>query len=353
MQRKKQLTRREDEKPKTQDQNNFLMPSPNPQLGNSNSENNQSTSDSSSFASSTVAPSSLSFLEGSDNISPNRGPKDPENKYMERIALTSAFIEGATTKITDAVSTVHPVVANNELIKRFIPFVSDACKIILSIIDIYKAAEHNKSICGAILDRVYVAEAVIKYLHIRRDQKTEFFNEKNIKIVENLIKCMKEMEKFCKDVSKVTGWKKYLNAKLIDQDFKELTSRFEMYMKTLHFVISVETNTQARKERKLIKQDIKNTKEYLKMINYNISQAIEIQEANEAYKRHKNYDIKPSEPLNILNYELIQKIPKTKVELRRRNFDHQLFAFKLIPDVIPLSSNSAETQEETAEMQND
>ncbi|CAG8723788.1 317_t:CDS:2, partial [Acaulospora morrowiae] len=353
MKKIKQLARREDGKSKTPDQNNLLISPSNPQFGNFNNESNQSISDSSSFASSTVASSFSSFLDGSDNNLPIRDPKDPKNKYIESTALASTLIEGDTTKITDAVSTVLPTVANNELIKRFIPFVSDACEIILSIISIYKIAEHNKSICGAIFDRAYTAEAAIKYLHIRRDQKMEFFNEKNIKVVENLIKCMMEMEKFCKEVSKVTGWKNYFKAKLIDQDFKELTSKFEMYMKTLHFVISLETNTQARKERKLIKQDINNMEEYLKMINYNIFQAIEIQEANEAYKRHKNCDIRPSEPLNILNYEFIRKIPKTKVELRKRNIDHQLFAFKRIPDVIPLSYNSAETQEETAEMQRD
>ncbi|CAG8720415.1 18115_t:CDS:1 [Acaulospora morrowiae] len=142
--------------------------------------------------------SSLSFLEGPDNDSPIRDSKDPENKYIEGITLTTTFIEGATTKITDAASTVLPAVANNELIKRFIPFVSDACEIILSIISIYKTAEHNKFICDAILDRVYVAEASIKYLHICRDQKMEFFNKKNIKVIKNLMKCMKEMESFAK-----------------------------------------------------------------------------------------------------------------------------------------------------------
>lgn len=195
----------------------------------------------------------LTFLKGSDDSS----PKDPEYKYLDKINLASNIIDRSTTSATIMTSTFLPAVENLDMFKRFAPFVSDACKIVQSVIDIYKTAEHNKSICGAILDRVYAAEAAVKYLHIRRDQKTEFFNEKNLKVVENLMKCMREMEEFCKNVSTVTGWKKYVNAKLIDQDFKELTGRFEMYMKTLHFVISVETNVQAREERKLIKQDIK------------------------------------------------------------------------------------------------
>lgn len=75
-----------------------------------------------------------------------------------------------------------------------------------------------------------------------------------------------------------------------------------------------------------------------------ISQMIEIKKANEAYNMNKVNNLKPSGPLNILEYKFERQVGKTSVELRIRTIDHQPFAFKLIPNIDPFSIHTAEAQ---------
>ncbi|UZO15572.1 uncharacterized protein OCT59_006990 [Rhizophagus irregularis] len=90
-----------------------------------------------------------------------------------------------------------------------------------------QAAEHNKRICKALKQRVYVVYLAILDLKVHGDDK-ECFNE-NRQYLQNLVDVIKKIREFVADISQMTTLLKsnYNQPKNIEKTFKELCKEFD------------------------------------------------------------------------------------------------------------------------------
>ncbi|CAI2194099.1 17285_t:CDS:1 [Funneliformis geosporum] len=130
---------------------------------------------------------------------------------------------------------------DKETIKPYATLIAAATSIINETIQIYENAEYNKKICNALMDRVQIANGVIKTLN-RRKQENEknFRNELYYKNFVRFVDILGRIKDFIKDVSQLQGYKKYLLANSIKDKFNNLTNDFESVMKDLNFTMSEE-----------------------------------------------------------------------------------------------------------------
>src|SRR6266542_3693822 len=148
------------------------------------------------------------------------------------------MISGAEVTLSTATTVIGAIETTTNLavpFGKFIPLIADVANILDQIVDLYQSAEHNKRICGVLIDRVSAAEAAVRNLEIRRDQNKNFFNQKNLILLQRLVHNIQQIKRFVNELSKVKGLKKYVQAKSIEKTFKELCRDFDSNVATLHF----------------------------------------------------------------------------------------------------------------------
>ncbi|CAG8666644.1 14004_t:CDS:2 [Cetraspora pellucida] len=213
-------------------------------------------------------------IDGTDSTtSGNDNSKKPPNDTIEGVLDSSDAITGLTqSTITIVSDTVASLGSTIELpFTKFFPLIGDVASIFRELVDIYQTAEHNKRICGVLLDRVGAAEAAVRNLDIRRDDNRQFFTERNYIIFRKFIGVIKRIKNFANEISQITGLRKYLQAKSISQTFNELTTDFDGYMRSLSFSITIENQIQAEKDRQVLKEDTEALKQFLDKIDGGIT----------------------------------------------------------------------------------
>ncbi|CAG8510077.1 15186_t:CDS:2, partial [Cetraspora pellucida] len=203
----------------------------------------------------------------------NDNSKKSPNDTIEGVLDSSDAITGLTqSTITIVSDTVASLGSTIELpFTKFFPLIGDVASIFRELVDIYQTAEHNKRICGVLLDRVGAAEAAVRNLDIRRDDNRLFFTERNYIIFRKFIGVIKRIKNFANEISQITGLRKYLQAKSISQTFNELTTDFDGYMRSLSFSITIENQIQAEKDRQVLKEDTEALKQFLDKIDGGIT----------------------------------------------------------------------------------
>ncbi|GBC03860.1 hypothetical protein RclHR1_05370005 [Rhizophagus clarus] len=189
-------------------------------------------------------------------------------KIVENVldgAGTILNVSSFALEITDTVTNVIVPFS------KFIPLVTEVANILDQIVELYHSAEHNKRICGALIDRVSAAEAAVRNLKIRRDQNKNFFNQKNLILLQRLVNNIHQIKKFVGEVSQLKGLTKYVQAKSIEKSFKELCRDFDSNISTLNFSITVDSRNQAENDKKALRQDIDDLGKYLDEIGGGIT----------------------------------------------------------------------------------
>jgi hypothetical protein len=119
---------------------------------------------------------------------------------------------------------------------EFAPHISSFLDIGKDIITLYEKAEHNKELCGSLLERCNFAMAAVRGLDIRKTENAEFFSKReNFELFVGFVKCMKKIKRFIRDVSQLNRLKNFLYANNIEENFNSLSSEFELYMNGLNF----------------------------------------------------------------------------------------------------------------------
>ncbi|CAB4414886.1 unnamed protein product [Rhizophagus irregularis] len=97
--------------------------------------------------------------------------------------------------------------------------------------ELVQAAEHNKRICKALKQRVYVVYLSILDLKVHGNDK-ECFNENSRQCLQNLVDVIKKIREFVADISQMTTLLKsnYNQPKNIEKTFKELCKEFDNYI---------------------------------------------------------------------------------------------------------------------------
>src|ERR1043166_8106247 len=94
-----------------------------------------------------------------------------------------AVLNASSTVVTTLEVTTSVIVP----FSKFIPLITEVANILDQIVELYQSAEHNKRICGSLIDRVSAAEAAVRNLKVRRDQNKSFFNQKNLILLQRLV----------------------------------------------------------------------------------------------------------------------------------------------------------------------
>jgi hypothetical protein len=180
---------------------------------------------------------------------------------------TGAVLNAASTVVTTLEITTNVIVP----FSKFVPLIAEVANILDQIVDLYQSAEHNKRICGSLIDRVSAAEAAVRNLKIRRDQNKSFFNQKNLILLQRLVHNIQQIKRFVSEVSQLKGLTKYVQAKSIERNFKDLCRDFDSNVGTLNFAITVDSRNRAENDKNALRQDIEDLGKYLDEIDGGIT----------------------------------------------------------------------------------
>ncbi|GBC47185.2 kinase-like domain-containing protein [Rhizophagus irregularis DAOM 181602=DAOM 197198] len=139
---------------------------------------------------------------------------------------------------------------------KFIPLTTEVVNLLDQIMELYHSAEHNKRICGALIDRVSAAESAIRNLKIRSEQNENFFNQKKLILLQTLINNIHQIKRFVEEVGQLKGLIKYAPVKSIEKKFKELCGDFDSNAAALNFANTVDSRNQAENDKNALRQDM-------------------------------------------------------------------------------------------------
>ncbi len=177
-------------------------------------------------------------------------------KFSKGLDNAENLIEPTINMVTAVCSAVETTSKVAVSFGKFLPLISEVATIFNEIVEVYQAAEHNKRICGVMLDRVQIAETAVKNLKNRRDENEEFFTQKNFFHLQQLIAVIRKIRKFIGEISQLKGLSKYIQAKSIEKTAKELISEFDGTIQVMHFALMIDFNINADKVSKDIKADV-------------------------------------------------------------------------------------------------
>ncbi|CAI2190218.1 11641_t:CDS:2 [Funneliformis geosporum] len=194
---------------------------------------------------------------------------DTSPKNIGEMAINGAGVALDTS--TTIIGVIEGVINITVPFAKFVPLIADVANILDQIVDLYQSAEHNKRICGVLIDRVSAAEAAVRNLKIRRDQNKTFFNQQNLILLQRLVHNIQQIRRFVNEVSQVKGLKKYAQAKSIEKSFNELCRDFDSHVATLHFAITVDSRNQAENDKEALRNDLADLSKYLDDIGSGIT----------------------------------------------------------------------------------
>ncbi|RIA89089.1 kinase-like domain-containing protein [Glomus cerebriforme] len=209
----------------------------------------------------------------------------PKKKLVKRV---NKGFDDALGSIEPTINTAQAICAGVEAaahvavpFANFLPLIGEVAKICTEIADIYNSAEHNKRICGVMLDRVQVAETSVKNLKNRREENEDFFSEGNYINLQKLVTVIGKIRKFLAEISQLKGLYKYVQAKNIEKTAIDLNREFDSTIQLLEFALMIDFNARADIDNKKIRTDIEELSEYLQHIeggltdtNKNVSEVV-------------------------------------------------------------------------------
>ncbi|CAB5192502.1 unnamed protein product [Rhizophagus irregularis] len=155
--------------------------------------------------------------------------------------------EAAVDGMEPVVNTINTICAGVEAaanvavpFANFLPLIGEVSRLLKEIVDIYQTAEHNKRICGVMLDRVTIAESAIKNLKVRREENEDFFSEENYINLQKLVTVVGKIRKFLAEISQLKGLQKYIQAKNIEKTTMDLNKEFDFTIQLLEFAFMVD-----------------------------------------------------------------------------------------------------------------
>ncbi|GBC03162.1 hypothetical protein RclHR1_00500010 [Rhizophagus clarus] len=133
----------------------------------------------------------------------------------------------------------------------FLPLIEEVNKLYNDMNEIINTAQYNKITCGALLEKVQVANTAVKNLRIRN---LEFFSKKNFNNFRNLVNVIYEIRHFLADISQ--GSRKYVQAEEIKEKYSALIDEFETAFRLLQFYLIIYLAVRDNDENKRIRADI-------------------------------------------------------------------------------------------------
>ncbi|CAG8734441.1 8995_t:CDS:2, partial [Racocetra persica] len=160
--------------------------------------------------------------------------------------------------------TLNAINVTANIITPFGSLISGITVLISEIIQVYDAAQCNKRICNALLDRVQSAEFVLNLLK-RKKQENEanFRKEKYYHSFLRFELVSQQIKEFAKEVTQLQGFEKNFKANTVSKTFTQLTNDFDKVMKDLNFAIAISSDEQKKIDQESLKEDLDEMKEFL------------------------------------------------------------------------------------------
>ncbi|CAI2182933.1 3476_t:CDS:2, partial [Funneliformis geosporum] len=225
------------------------------------------------------------------------------------VKLTAAIGEAATAAVPFA---------------KFIPLISEIGNVLNEIVEIVQAAEHNKRTCEALLQRVHVAELAVFDLRIRRNEKKEFFVNRNYLYLQNLVNVIANIKKFAGEISQMNTLTKYLKSKGVEKTFKELCREFDSWINLLSFTILVEEKFRAEDEAEQLKCDQDDLNKYL------AEMGVDVKEIGTDVKELKGEFSSMVLKINTMNNKMEKLIDEqNKISVRKETNNVEIYQKKI------------------------
>ncbi|CAG8543239.1 15041_t:CDS:2, partial [Acaulospora morrowiae] len=143
------------------------------------------------------------------------------------------------------------------VIEPFIPLFANVSKIATDLTRIYENAKCNRKICAALVDRVDIVERAVKYLQ-RHKQKNEknFSSQPYYDAWVRLCHVLEDIKDFAKNVTQLSGFRKYANANSVREKFDIIVSEFESVCGDLQLTMAIYSDEQREQEYLDIKEDL-------------------------------------------------------------------------------------------------
>ncbi|CAG8569591.1 5595_t:CDS:2 [Rhizophagus irregularis] len=167
---------------------------------------------------------------------------------------TELAIEATTSVFGYAdtiISTVELAASVAIPLSQFIPLIKDVSDIFSKVADLYRSAQHNKNITGILMERISAANTSVGILQARED----LLNSNYYKSLQRLVRVLRNMKKFIEDITQYNTVQKFLGAKKIESEFKELCKEYDSSMTSLNFNLLV-VNFNTETEDKIVKEDV-------------------------------------------------------------------------------------------------
>ncbi|PKY59330.1 hypothetical protein RhiirA4_550334, partial [Rhizophagus irregularis] len=135
-------------------------------------------------------------------------------------------------------------------LSQFIPLIKDVSDVFMKVLELYDLAQHNNNITKILMERISAANTSVNILQARRD----LLNSNYYKSLQRLVRVLHNMKKFIEDITQYNTVQKFLGAKKIENEFKELCKEYDSSMTSFNFNLLVNFNTE--NEDKIVKEDV-------------------------------------------------------------------------------------------------
>nr|CAG8600716.1 14495_t:CDS:2 [Entrophospora candida] len=119
-----------------------------------------------------------------------------------------------------------------DIVKPFVPLIDIVTVLVEEIIKVYENAQYNKKNCNAFLDCVEAAQSSIKALQQKKEHIIDEIYYKNFMHFTEVLKKVK-------DFIELHGYRKFINANNVKENFESLVKEIDTVMQDLHFTLII------------------------------------------------------------------------------------------------------------------
>ncbi|KAF0429940.1 kinase-like protein [Gigaspora margarita] len=152
----------------------------------------------------------------------------------------------AAGQIFDAIHTV------GDTIIPFVPLFNQVTNILNQMLSIYENAKCNERICDALLDRVEIAQTVVKSLQRKyKANEKKFRNQDYYYAWVRIINVLENIRKFAEEITQLTYFQKFMNSNAVKDAFEKNIKEFEEVCSDLNFTMAMYNAEQREMEAKM------------------------------------------------------------------------------------------------------
>ncbi|GBC31718.1 uncharacterized protein OCT59_013053 [Rhizophagus irregularis] len=132
---------------------------------------------------------------------------------------------------------------------QFIRLIRIVSEIFLNVTDLYnRSSQHNKNITKILMERISIANVSVNILQARKD----LLNTTYYKSLQRLVQVLQDMKKFIENITQYNIMQRYLEKKVVENEFKELCEKYDNSINVLNFHLLVNFKFNAQEEDDII-----------------------------------------------------------------------------------------------------